>query len=100
MICTSVSEPVRVERRLTPLLLICEDLENNQTNIKCHKGNIRALDLRVKLRGEQDGVYRRGKQEEQNALHEGDEGPVEDVKDDRSHILLDKGPAIALARVL
>lgn len=79
------------------MLLVCEYFENNQAEIYDHEGEIRALDLGVELRREQNRIYGRSQQKQEDALDKGDKGPVEYMEQKRSDILAKDFPTTGLA---
>ena len=65
---------------LTPLLLVRDDLDADQAQLKQDIGHVRSRKIRLELGGEQNDVDWSCHQKEQHALDEGDEGPVEDME--------------------
>jgi hypothetical protein len=81
----------------TPLLLICEPLGQDQTEFDGDIRHVGARQAWLKLGGEQNGVHWRGKQEEQDALDEGDKGPVEHVEGKLWHLFANNLPVTGIS---
>lgn len=80
------------DKRLTPLLLVGKPLSQDQAKFDYHIDEIGGRHIRLKLGGEQNGVDGGGNHEQQDALDEADESPVEDVEHSFGHMLPDDGP--------
>ena len=77
---------------LTPLLLVRDDLNADQAELKQDVGHVCSRKIGLELGREQNDVDRGCDQEEQHALDEGDEGPVEDMECPRRDLLSDDLP--------
>lgn len=77
------------------MLLISNGLDKEKAELSGHKGDVKAGEVGLDGRGQEDGVDGGRDQEQQDALDEGDEGEVEEVEGKLGNVLPDNLPVIS-----
>lgn len=72
--------------------MICQVLGEDESKLDRQEGDVSTADLGLDRRRQQDDVDGRGDEEEQDALDERDEGPVEEVEHEFGNMLPDDLP--------